>query len=65
VSWLIATARLIAAMPMPVAELSGEMNRPNTVREPMVTARSATAAATSSQPWARCLTRSWFSMPAC
>jgi hypothetical protein len=48
VSWLTATAKLIVAMPRPVAVLSGEMNRPNTVREPMVMASSSTAAPTRS-----------------
>jgi len=47
VSWLTAIAKLMVATPRPVAELSGEMNSPNTVREPMVTASSSTAAATS------------------
>jgi hypothetical protein len=53
VSWLTATAKLIVAMPRPVAELSGEMNSPNTEREPMVMASSSAAAATRTHSPAR------------
>ncbi len=40
----IASAKLMVAMPRPVAELSGEMNRPNDWRTPIVTIRKAAAA---------------------
>lgn len=49
VSWLTATAKLMVAMPRPVAELSGDRNSPNTERDPMVIARSATAAAVTAR----------------
>ncbi len=64
VSWLSATAKLIVAMPRPVAELSGDRKRPKTERVPMVTASSATAAAVSATAPVRFDSR-FVSMPAC